>query len=423
MHSNYIRTIVVCLFAGVLGAGAARAQGPVLLTLDEAIELALHHNHTLLAARTTVRQSQAQEITANLRPNPSFFATWAYLPIQRPEEGYFSYLKDSTETDVGLSFTVERGNKRYRRLQAAKDNTAVARSQVEDNERGVSAQVATLFINTQLAQSTIELTEQNLKSFENTVNIGESEFKAGAVSENDYLKIKLQLLQFQTDDQQARLSKVQALSDLRLQLGYESVPAIYDVRGSFEYRPLIVALAELQASALRNRPDLRAAQQSVDAARSQYTLAKSGAKQDVTWTSNYSHVSGFNAATVSFGIPLAIFDRNQGEITRTNIAISQAREQENAARIQVLTDVKDAYEAFVTADRVARFYQSGYLEVSQRNLDISQYAYSRGAVSLLDFLDAERTYRSTQLSYRQAIATYLQAIEQIRQSIGTRSLP
>jgi cobalt-zinc-cadmium efflux system outer membrane protein len=411
------------LAAAAIGCTAALAQSTNKITLEQAIQMALRHNHTLLAARTTVQQSHAQEITANLRPNPTAFVNWAYLPLYKPEEGYLSYLQNNTEGDMGLSYTIERGNKRFHRLQAAKDATDVARSQVADNERTTVAQVATLFINAQLADSTVELTEQNLTSFQRTVDIGETQFKGGAISENDYLKIKLQLLQFQTDNQQARLQKVQALSDLRQQLGYESVPPDYDITGPFEYRPLLVTLPELQASAMQNRPDLRAATQSVTAAISQHSLAKANGKQDLSVSSNYSHTGGINAMTFGWSIPLAVFDRNQGEIARTNYAITQAREQETALRGQVMTDVKDAYEALLTNDKIARFYESGYLEVSRRNRDISEYAYGRGATSLLDFLDAERSYRSTQLSYRQAIAAYMQAIEQIRQAVGVRSLP
>jgi cobalt-zinc-cadmium efflux system outer membrane protein len=404
-------------------AGYLHAQPPSLINLDEAIRLALRHNHTLAAARMSIQQSQADEITAKLRPNPSVFATWAYLPLQKPGDGYLAYLRDDTEGDVGLSYTRERGNKRFFRVQAARDATSVARSQIEDNERALTFQVATLFVNAQLAQSTIDLADENLKSFQKTVDIGESQFKAGAISENDYLKIKLQLLQFETDVQQARLSKVQALADLRLQLGYESVPPNFDVVGPFEYRPILTTLPELQAAALRERPDLRAAEKGVTAATSQHALAKANGKQDLTVTTNYSHVSGFNAATLSFSIPLPIFDRNQGEIVKANAAIAQAREQEAAVRGQVLTEVKDAYEALLTSDRVARFYQSGYLDISQRNRSISEYAYNRGAASLLDFLDAERSYRATQLSYRQAIAAYLLAVEQLRQAVGARTLP
>ena len=122
-------------------------------------------------------------------------------------------------------------------------------------------------------------------------------------------------------------------------------------------------------------------------------------------------------------VPLAIFNRNQGEIARTRVATNQAQEQLAATRGQVLTDVKDAYEGLQTNDRVTQFYRSGYLDVSQKNRDISEYAYRRGAASLLDFLDAERSYRATRLSYLQVLAAYLQSLEQLRQAVGTRSLP
>ena len=191
----------------------------------------------LLAARTTVQQSQAQEITANLRPNPELAAVWAYLPLYRPEEGLLTYLHDSSEFDLGLSYTIERGHKRQWRFQAAKDATAVTRSQVEDNERTLTFQVASQFINVQLAESMLDLAQENLASYQKTVDLGETQFKGGAISENDFLKIKLQLVQFQTDFQQAQLSRVQALSDLRQLLGYESVPADYAIAGAFDYQP------------------------------------------------------------------------------------------------------------------------------------------------------------------------------------------
>src|SRR5581483_226654 len=157
------------------------------ISLDQAIEMALRHNHNLLAARTAVQQSQAQEITANLRPNPTLFADWEYLPIfSKPEGGLGAYLQNSTEGDIGVSNLFERGNKRAHRLQAAKDATAVTRSQIADNERTLAFQVASLFINVQLAESTLELTGQNLKSFQKTVDIGGTQFKDGAISENDF---------------------------------------------------------------------------------------------------------------------------------------------------------------------------------------------------------------------------------------------
>ena len=404
-------------------AFAQPSQTQATITLDQAIQMALEKNHNLLAARSTVQQSEAQEITANLRPNPNLFATWAYLPLQNPEGGILDYLRNSTEGDLGMSYLFERGKKRQHRLHAAKDATAVTRSQVEDNERALTFQVAQLFINVQFAQSTLELAQQDLKSFQATVDISDRQYKVGGISENDFLKIKLQLLQFQQDVEQAQLAKSQALSDLRQQLGYESVPADYGVSGVFDYQPLLLTLTELNAKALANRPDLRAAVQGVAAANSQHELAKVNGKVDVTGSANYSHVGGVSAMTFSVSFPLQIFDRNQGEIARTHHAITQAQQQQAGAQGQVATDVRDAYEALQTTDRVARYYRSGYLDVSQKSRDISEYAYHRGAASLLDFLDAERSYRATQLAWRQAVAAYLTALEQMRAAVGTRSLP
>jgi cobalt-zinc-cadmium efflux system outer membrane protein len=403
-------------------AGVAFAQRPARITLDQAIQLAVQHNHSLQAARTAIQQNQAAEITANLRPNPTFFTDWEYLPLfSRPQGQTISeYIQGSTEGDLGLSYLIERGHKRQRRLEAARATTAVTRATVADNERSIEFQVGSLFVNAQLAQSTFDLAQQDLKSFQQTVEIGAVQFKDGTMSENDYLKIRLQLVQFETDVQQAMLNKAQALSDLRQQLGYESVPAEYDVVGEFEYRPLVVTLEELQAKALQNRPDLRAAVLGVTAANSQYALAKANGKQDPTISTNYSHVNGINGLTWSFSVPLAIFDRNQGNIAQTRIAIRQAEEQQKAASSQVLTDVKDAYEALQESARIAQLYRGSYLEVAQKSRDISEYAYRRGALALIDFLDAERSYRATQLAYRQAVAAYLTSLEQLRQAVGTR---
>ena len=399
------------------------ASGPSKVTLDQAIELALQHNHSLLAARTTILQNQAQEIQANLRPNPTFFADWEYLPLSAPPGiSFLSYLHDSTEGDVGLSYLFERGQKRQHRLEAAQDATAVTRSTVSDNERTLAFQVAQLFINVELAQSTLELARLDLTSFQQTVDISERQYKIGALDENDFLQIRLQRIQFQTDVEQAELSKAQALSDLRQQLGYESVPSEYDVADELEYRPVALNLDALQAKALQNRPDLRAAQLGITAANSQYTLAKANGKQDFTLQTNYSHVNSISAFSFSFSIPLPIFDRNQGTIAQTRYAIAQAQEQKTLTSGQVLTDVHDAYLGVQSNDRIIQIYRSGTLDDNKKSRDISEYAYRHGATPLLQFLVAERNYRAVELAYRQAVAAYVTSLEQLRQAVGSRSL-
>ncbi len=424
-------TLVMFILTAPPAFGQA-TSGPVRITLDEAIQMALQHNHNMIAARTAIDQSLDMEVTANLRPNPLLFTDWEYLPLGSPAKQNpdlysgvttLDYLKNNTEGDIGLSYLIERGHKRQARYQAAKDITAQTRSLVADNERGLTFQVATLFVNVQLAESTIDLAQQDLKSFQQTVDIGEFQFKAGGISEDNYLKIELQLLQFQSDLESAQLAREQGLSDLRQLLGYESVSADYDVADTFDYLPLKSNLEDSQMAAIQNRPDLRAAVQGVTAANSGYALAKANGKQDVTVTGNYSHVNGINAATFYASIPLAIFNRNQGEIGRTHSVITQMQEMQASTNGQVMTDVKDAYEGLKSNDRMVMMYRDKYRDIAKKDRDIADYAYHRGGLALLDFLDAERSYRAEELGYRQTLASYLLALEQLREAVGVRNLP
>ncbi len=420
-RSRYALALVLLLL--LEGSGLAQNQNATLISLDQAIDLALTHNHALKAERTMINQSQAQEITAGLRPNPTLGGDAQFIPIFQPSNFSEDYLNQSQQFDLGLGYLFERGHKRQRRLDAARDQTAVTRSQVADNERTLTLAVGQQFVGVLLAESTLRFAEQDLKSFQQTVDIGEAQYKAGAISEGDYLKIKLQLLQFQTDVSAAKVARVQALVSLRELLGYDAVPANFDVVGDLAYQPLHVNVDDLQAKALRLRPDLRAAQFGVTAAQSQVRLAQANGKQDVTGAADYTHTGGVSTASLFFSIPLAIFDRNQGEIARTRFALTQAQETQQLADETVMGDVSSAYEAVKSNDEVVQLYTSGYLQQAQDSRDISEYAYHRGAASLLDFLDAERSNRATQLAYRQALASYMGALEQLKAAVGTRNLP
>jgi outer membrane protein, heavy metal efflux system len=399
------------------------AQSTTTVSLDQAIDMALAHNHAIKAQRTLVLQNEAQEITANLRPNPTLGFDSQFIPLFSPSDFSADNLNVTQQFDIGIGYLFERGHKRQARLQAARDATAVTRSQTTDSERTLAFNVGQEFIAVLLAESTLEFALQDFKSFQQTVDIGEAQFKAGYISEADYLKIKLQLLQFQTDVSSARLAKMQALVALRQFLGYDAVPADYDVMGDLAYEPLKVNEEDLQAKALNQRPDFRAAVLGVTAAQSQIGLAKANSKVDVNGTYDFSHVSAQNSASIFIGFDLPIFNRNQGELARTHYALTQAQELQQSASDTVISDVANAYEALKSNDEVVQLYTSGYLKQAQDSRDISEYAYKRGAASLLDFLDAERSNRATQLAYRQALASYMTAIEQLKEAVGTRNLP
>ena len=383
----------------------------------------MKHNHAIKATRTQIQQNQAQEITANMRPNPVLGVDSQFIPFFSPQDFSGTNLDQTQQFDIGLSYLFERGKKRQHRLQAAKDQTAVTRAQVADAERTLTFNVAQQFISVLLAESTLQVAQDDLKAFQQTVDISEEQLKAGYIGEGDFLKIKLQLLQFQTDVSSARLARVQALTGLRQFLGYDAVPENFDVVGDLAYQPLKTGMEDLQLEALRERPDYKAAEMGVTAAKSQIALAKANAKVDVNGTYNFDHVAGENTASIFASFELPIFNRNQGEIARTQYALTQSQEQQESASDQVMSDVENAYAAVKSNDEVVQLYTSGYLKQAQDSRDISEYAYKRGAASLLDFLDSERSYRVTQLAYRQALASYMTSLEQLKEAVGTRNLP
>jgi cobalt-zinc-cadmium efflux system outer membrane protein len=402
-----LKQVKLLIFVLLLSAAFAAGQQSATLTppasppsasarisLEDAIRLALQHNHALQAMRSTIQQSLAEEITANLRPNPTLGLDAQFLPIFQPN-----------------------------RVRAAKDQTAVVRSLVSDSERQLVFNVSLQFVDVLLAESTLEFAQQDLDSFQKTVDISKERFRVGDISEGDFLKIKLQLLQFQSDVSAAKLAKLQSLAALRQLLGFETVPDDYDVQGTLDYQPVHAELNGLKNVAAMNRPDLRAAQQAVTAAESQLALQKANGKMDITGTFDYSHTAGASSGSFFYNMPLPIFNRNQGEIARAQFAITQAREQASETTQQVSTDVVQAFANLQTNDQIIQLYQGGYVEQAKQSRDISEYAYRKGAASLLDYLDAERTYRANQLAYRQALASYMLALEQMRQAVGTRNLP
>jgi len=434
-RSFFAVAVVVVLAPGCMLWGQTLPQTPAtsqapgapqapstLVTIDQAIELAKKNNPTLQANRTLISQNKEQEVTANLRPNPVLSWDAQYLPLFSPDLWSSNYIDNTAQFDMGVGYLFERGRKRQHRLQAARDLTAVTGAQVADAERTTVESAAQQFISALLAKANLEFAIQLLDSYQHSVNISQEQYNAGGLSKVDLLKIRLQTLQFQSDVSAARIAKAQALGSLRQLMGFDSVPRDYDVAGELAYQPLSLRVEDLQARALSLRPDLQAARRSVTSATSQIGLAKANAKQDLNATFNYTHVNASNLGAFYFNIPLPIFNRNQGEVARTYFVLTQSQFMETAAEQQVLTDVRNAYESLRNSADVVELYNKGYLQQAQQALEITQFSYQHGAASLLDFLDAERSYRATELSYRQALATYMANVEQLRLAVGTRDL-
>jgi outer membrane protein, heavy metal efflux system len=422
---------VVCL--AVPAAGAAQtpaAQTPAgqsspatRVSLADAVRLAVEHNHQLRAQRLNVDLSKADEITAALKPNPVFTSTNENFPVFSPNQ-LFSWENFANNQNYieALSYVFERGGKREKRTLVAQDTTTVAGHTAADSERQLIFQTGQAFVNVLLAKSSLDLAQSDLKTFSNVVEVNRERVRVGDLAEADFLKITLQQLQFEQDVSAAEVALAQAKAALRQSLGFESVAEEFDVDGDLTFTKYTVTLDDLKREALATRPDLRAAQVGVKLAQDTEALAYGNRARDVTGEVEYDRAGDFNAVGFGFSIELPFHDRNQGNIAHSKVAVIQANEIEVQARTTVLTDVVNAFAAFQAADKLVSLFQSGYLTQAQQSLDTTTYVYQRGGGSLLDLLDAERTYRTTQLAYRQALAAYMTSVQQINQAVGKQVL-
>jgi outer membrane protein, heavy metal efflux system len=202
----------------------------------------------------------------------------------------------------------------------------------------------------------------------------------------------------------------------------------FDVTGPYDFSDRMSSLAEYRIAALDTRPDLLAAVQSVEKARTDHRLAVANGSTDPTfslwWTHNgsFSPSYAYDSLGASFSIPLRIFDRNQGEKARTFLDISRNERLRDAAQAQVLSDVDSAVATINSNLILLKTYKDNYLQRAAQVRDTMLFSYQRGGAALIDFIQAQQDYRSVRLNYINLIGAYLTAAAQLNLAVGREVL-
>lgn len=379
-------------------------------------------NPTLQAGQIGIGESHAQETTAYLRPNPNMEIIADQIdPFPGgPPHGAFAYFLP----EASFSYLHERQRKRELRLESAKEGTQIAVSGQEDLERSLIFALRTAFIQTLQEKAILNLAKENLAYYDHVLDVNKDRFNAGAIARVDLARLQLQRVQYESDLQTAdvnlRTAKIQMLTLLNDRTPVEQ----FDVTGSFDFSEQIPAQSDVRQAALDSRPDLRAAIQSVDKAKTDHRLAEANGSTDPTF--------GFDVARnppidqyfgVNVSIPLRIFDRNQGEKRRTLLDIDRNQRLLIAARAQVFNDVDSAYATVNSTIALLKPYKEQYLAQASDVRDTISISYQHGAASLLDFLNAQADYRSVQVNYLNLVASYLNAANQLNLAVGREVIP
>ena len=403
------------IFTVLLGTGALPAHAQTILSWEETVGRFKRNNPDLMAGQTGVRENQASEITAGLRPNPVFTSTndqmnWFSTNPYRP--------LGAIQFTQSLSYLVERRNKRALRLGSARLTTEVSRTDLQDLERQLTFSLRDAFIRVLQGKAVLELAKENIESYDKVIALNRERMKAGDIARVDLARVELQRVQFESDLLNAqvnlRTAKIVLLALLNERIPVEQL----DVNGPFDDKVLVPPLEELRAQSLQARPDLQSALTSIARAKNDHDLAWANGSTDPTLISDYSRVGPTNTIGVGFSIPLRVFDRNQGEKERARLEIERTGLIRDSVTTSIYRDVDSAYAAVESVRSLLLPYRERYLTQAAEIRDMVSFSYSQGSASLLEFLDAQRSYRDIQLTYRNLTAGFLSAVNQLNLSVG-----
>jgi cobalt-zinc-cadmium efflux system outer membrane protein len=420
----FLNRLCVVFFAAAVLAEGGFAQKP--LTWQEVRQRFEAANPTLRAGQIGIDESKAQEITAFLRPNLNFTLSTDGTQLVR-HHGVWQPLA-GTQLSTNFSYLHERQRKRDLRLESAQRATSIAASTQEDLERNLVFGLRMAFVQTLQEKAILELAKENLAYYDHVLEVNGERFKAGAISRVDLDRLELQRVQYESDLQIAEESLETAKIQLLMLLNDRTPVNQFDIAGPFDFSRQIAPLDEVRQQALDARPDLRAALQAIEKAKTDHRLAVANGSTDPTLSAWYSYNPSFNNPNdhqtlgASISIPLRIFDRNQGEKQRTQLDIERNMKLTEATRAQVFSDVDSAYATVTSTLTLLQPYRDRYLDQASRVRDTIAFSYDHGATSLLDFLNAQAEYRSMQVNYLNLVASYLGAANQLNLAVGREVL-
>ena len=406
-----VRMIAVTCCLMLLGApDRAGAQAPVAkLTLAEALSLADMANPTVRAKEFEVQSVGANEITAALRPNP----TANFLAEQ-----FGGGSAAQTQYTFSVGQPIELGGKRQRRVDSAKAATKVTGLELADLKRQLVFQVKKSFNDILVAREALALAEQNLAALDELERVHRLRAEKGDISGLELLRIEVERFAFERDSADARQALDAAKIALRAAIGQERVAEQFDVSGELVFPEIVKSKSELYRMALDSRPDLRAAAAAREKARADINLAKANAWWDVTPQIEYQRIGPDNTIGFGFSLPIKLFDRNQGEITRTQADAKRAEASREALLAQVLAEVDTALATVMAEKSKVVLLRDTYLPKIRQARETIEFAYRRGGVTLLDYLDAQRMYREKSVEYLRSVSSYSTAVYVLESAVG-----
>jgi len=418
---GFTGSVIVVLFIGVTNPVAAQSQRPRVVTVSQAVQEEVEKNLNLLAERYNVSITDARIVTARIRPNPVLSLYTDLLPF--PGEG--SSAQNPTgppEYGARTEWTIERGGKRKHRIEVAEDARRVAQWRLLNATRTLVLDVRNAFVETFLAKENLALAQENLKSFNQIVQVNKVRVDAGDLAVIELRRTQLAALQLRNGALQAQTKLRAAKEQLQLLMGRAVPAADFDVIDEPRRNPPPASVDEVERLALDLRPDLQALRWDRARSQAEIRLQLAMGKVDYKVGTEYRRQQGLQGRGDSFGfffsVPLPIYDRNQGEIERAQLERPQIEARIGALEAEIRNNARNAWRQYETARSLLADIENDMLKQSRQVLDTMEFSYKRGDAGFVDFLEAQRACNGTIQSYNEARAEYARSLFLIDATIG-----
>jgi cobalt-zinc-cadmium efflux system outer membrane protein len=409
-------------------AGPDEEGPPDGLTLDAAIERLMQANLDLRAKYHEIPKAQADVLTAGLRANPLLFFDAQRVPYGGAGAGGRGRPSEliGTEYDLNINHPLDLNHKRAARREVASRARRVLEAQYQEAVRVEIDNLYTVYVNALGERETVRYAQASVKGLREVLRTMRTQLENKVITEADYLQLKGQF-----DAAELGLIDAEELyRDARRSLGVLlNIPALQaealELRGTIRDRVLPPPpIAELIRIALASRPDVAAFRLGIARAEADVRLARANRFQDVYLLYQpYTKEGGVTSWAIGATVPLPIYNRNQGNIQRARINVSQVRTELAALEQRVVAGVRKAEREYALTRAAVERIERELLPDARRVRDTTFSQFNLGEVDALAYLNAQRSYQDVVRQYRDTLVRHRRAMLRLNTSVGLRILP
>lgn len=422
MYRKYVLALLCTLCSGSIWA--QYIQDTLRLDLPQAEALFVKNNLQLIAQKYSVDSAKANLITAKLYDNPEFdFSSGFYNQVSKK---FFDYSDDNREIAMQLSQLIKTAGKRSKNIALAKTGIAITEYEFSDLMRNLQYTLRNDFYNIYYLQETQKAYAIEINSLQKTTSAFADQVKKGNIAQKDVLRMQSQLytLQAELATLQNTIDDVQ--SEFKLLLRAKSmtyVVPLFEPKEVMEKSLLSnTPYQSLVDSAYQNRYDLKIANTNITLSQQNLALQKALAVPDLTLNAGYDRLGSYvqNYNSVGIGIPLPIFNRNQGNIKQARIGIQSSKTQLQGLQDIVESQIANAYIGAVRAERLIESFDPKFeADFSTLISEVSKNFEKRN-ISILEFIDFYDSYKQNVVQLNTLRYNLISQLEQLNFTTGTR---